>query len=191
MDKSTLGRYSVTNRNSIPGSGGERVTRDEFYECVMDAYRPAKALIGMAPADKLEWRPGPNFMSVGQVICHLVDGMGGDLRCLFTGEWPTTSMEQMAEMMKLENRPSCGVAEALNKLENDKAVLREFLDGISEEDFAHKPVSTPWGMQGKMEPMSIAFLGHFLNHKMQLFIYLKLLGLPVDTGTLYFGEAMK
>lgn len=167
------------------------MTKNEFYECVMDAYRPARALIGMVPADKLEWRPRPNFMSFGQLICHMAGGTGGDLRCLFTGEWPPASPEQMAEMMKLENLPSCGVEEALGKLENDKTVLRQFLDGISEKDFTDKVVSTPWGMQGKMERMSIAFLDHFVNHKMQLFLYLKLLGLPVDTGTLYLGEAMK
>lgn len=167
------------------------MTKNEFYECVMDAYRPAKALIRVVPADKLDWRPKPNFMSFGQLVCHMAGGTGGDLRCLFKGEWPTTSPEQMAEMMKLENLPSCGVEEALSKLENDKSVLREFLDGISEKDFTDKVVSTPWGMQGKMERMSIAFLEHFVNHKMQLFIYLKLLGLPVDTGTLYFGESMK
>jgi hypothetical protein len=165
--------------------------KDEFYECVMDSYRPAKALIGMVPADKLEWRPKPNFMSFGQLVCHLANGTGEDLRYLFTGEWPPMSPEKMAEMMKLENLPSCSVEEALSKLEKDKTVLREFLQSISEADFAHKAVSTPWGMQGKMERMSIAFLEHFVNHKMQLFLYLKLLGLPVDTGMLYFGEPMK
>jgi hypothetical protein len=36
-----------------------------------------------------------------------------------------------------------------------------------------------------MEPMAIHFLEHFNNHKMQLFTYLKLLGLPVNTQTLY------
>ena len=167
------------------------MTKSEFYECVMDAYRPAKALIGMVPADKLEWRPKPNFMSFGQLICHVAGGTGGDLRCLFTGDWPPMSPEKMVEMMKLENLPSCGVEEALSKLEEDKAILREFLDNISDDEFANKAVSTPWGTQGKMERMSIAFLEHFVNHKMQLFLYLKLLGLPVDTGTLYFGEPMK
>jgi hypothetical protein len=38
-----------------------------------------------------------------------------------------------------------------------------------------------------MERMAISFREHFTNHKMQLFTYLKLLGFPVDTGTLYFG----
>jgi len=165
------------------------VTKDEYYQCVLDAYRPAEALIRMVPADKLDWRPKPNFMSLGQVICHLGDGLGSELRCLVTGQWPFTSAEQMAEMMKLENIPSCSVAEALHKLEQDKTTLREFLGSISEEEFTHKLVSTPWGMQGKLERMAIAFLEHFTNHKMQLFTYLKLLGFPVDTGTLYFGES--
>jgi hypothetical protein len=40
-------------------------------------------------------------------------------------------------------------------------------------------------MTAKMERMTIAFLEHFINHKMQLFTYLKLLGLPVNTETLY------
>ncbi len=167
------------------------MTKNDFYDYVMDAYRPAKALISMVPADKLEWRPKANFMNFGQLVCHLAGGLGGDLRCLFTGEWPGMIPEQMVEMMKLENLPSCSAVEALEKLEKDKTVLRDFLDGVSDDEFALKAVSTPWGMQGKMERMSIAFLEHFLNHKMQLFIYLKLLGLPVDTGMLYFGEPMK
>jgi len=162
------------------------VTKDEFYDCVMEAYRPAETLIKMVPADKLEWRPKPNFMSLGQLICHLSDGMGAELRCLYTGQWPFTP-EQMEAGMKLENIPSCTVEDALNKLEKDKATLREFLASISEEDFTHKEVSAPWGMQGKMERMAISFREHFTNHKMQVFTYLKLLGFPVDTGTLYFG----
>jgi len=114
--------------------------------------------------------------------------MGSELRCLFTGQWPHT-LEQMMELMKLENITSCSVEEALSRLEKDKTVLREFLDSLSEEDFTHKVVSAPWGMGGKMERMAIAFLEHFTNHKMQLFTYLKLLGFPVDTATLYFGES--
>lgn len=165
------------------------MTKNEFYECLMEAYRPTLTLIRMVPADKLEWRPSAKFMSLGQVICHLSGGMGTDLRCLFTGQWPFSTPEQMAEGMKLENIPSCNVEEAVKKLEQDKAILREVLDGISEEDFTHKVVSTPWGMGGKFERMAVSFREHFTNHKMQLFTYLKLLGLPVDTSTLYFGEA--
>jgi len=159
------------------------MTKNEYYDMVMDAYRPAEKLIGMVPVDKIDWAPGPTFMRTGQVLCHLSEGVGGGLEMLVTSKWP--SMKEMEEAMKLEKLPSCSVQEALDKLKKDKEILRQVLDGLSEEDFANKVVTVPWGMTAKMERMTISFLEHFINHKMQLFTYLKLLGLPVNTETLY------
>ena len=161
------------------------MTKNEFREVALQSMAPAGKLIGMVPADKLDWKPGPTFMNLGQVICHLSDGLGGGLASLVSGKWP--SMEEMDAGMKLENMPSCGVPEALSKLEKDKTILRATLEGISEDDFTNRVVSVPWGWKGKFEILSVGFLGHFNNHKMQLFMYLKLLGLPVNTETLYGG----
>ena len=162
------------------------MTKNEFYELVMEAYKPAETLIGMAPADKLEWRPAPSFMSLGQVIEHISHGLGDDVRCLITNHWPFTT-EQMVEGMKLENMPACSVQEALKRIRKDRSGLREVIDGLSEKEFTEKVVSTPWGWSGKLERMLVLFREHFTNHKMQLFTYLKLLGLPVNTETLYGG----
>lgn len=159
------------------------MTKNEFYEIVMQSVRPAEKLIGMAPTDQLTWKPGPTFMSVGQVIFHLSDGLGVGLETMLSGKWPP--MEEMDAAMKLENMPSCGVPEALDRLAKDSQVLRATIDGLSEEDFTNRVVSVPWGMTAKVEIMVLSFLYHFNNHKMQLFLYLKLLGLPVNTGTLY------
>ncbi len=159
------------------------MTKNEYYDMVIGAFAPAATLVSMAPADQLEWRPGPTFMSLGQLIYHLSEGLGGALELTESGKWP--SMEEMEPSMKLENLPSCGVSEALDRLEKDKAVLRRALDSITEEEYANKVVTVPWGMTAKIERMSLSFLEHFTNHKMQLFTYLKLLGAPVNTGTLY------
>ena len=83
--------------------------------------------------------------------------------------------------------PFCNVEEALAKLEKDKTTLKEILSGVTEDEFANKVVSTPWGWNGKLEKMALDFKEHFSNHKMQLFTYLKLLGFPVNTQTLYMG----
>ena len=159
------------------------MTKGEFYDVVMENYAPVEKLIGMVPADKLSWRPGPSFMNFGQVLCHLSDGMGGGFEMLLSGKWPP--MEEMEEGMKLENLPACSPQEALDKLEKDKGILRKTLDGLTEEEFTNKVVTVPWGWKAKMERMGIGFLQHFTNHKVQLFMYLKLLGLPVNTQTLY------
>ena len=161
------------------------MNKDEYCQYVLDAYKPAETMMRMAPADKLDWKPAPNFMSLGQLLHHLSEGVGSGLRMLVQNSWP--SMEEMEKGMKPESLPSCGVEEALRRLEEDKTVLHEVLDGVSEKDFAEKIVSVPWGWQSKMERMALDFREHFIHHKMQLFTYLKLLGLPVNTETLYFG----
>jgi hypothetical protein len=160
------------------------VKKDEYYEYALGAFRPAEALLKMVPADKLDWKPGENFMTLGQVICHLGDGIGTELRMLIDNSWPKP--EDMSEAMK-KGMPSCNVQEALAKLEKDKATLREVLAGVTEDDFATKIVSVPWGWKAPLEKMSLDFREHFVNHKMQLFMYLKLLGFSVNTETLYFG----
>jgi hypothetical protein len=157
--------------------------KEEFCQYALDSYRPAETLIKMVPADKLDWKPGPSFMSLGHLIHHLSSGIGGELRMLVTGNWPKP--EEMEQMMK--NEPSCSIQEALERLEKDKEELRAILSEISEEDFTNKIVSVPWGWKNKMERMALDFKDHFTNHKMQLFTYLKILGLPVNTNTLYFG----
>ena len=158
--------------------------KDEFCEYAVSAFRPAETLLKMVPADKLDWTPGPSFMTLGQLICHMGDGIGTELRMLVNNSWPKP--EDMSEAMK-KGMPVCNVQEALAKLEKDKTTLQEVLAGVTEDEFASKVVSVPWGWKAKLEKMSLDFREHFVNHKMQLFLYLKLLGFPVNTETLYFG----
>jgi hypothetical protein len=157
------------------------VKKDDYCQHVLDSYRPAESLLKMVPDDRLDWKPGPSFMSLGQLIYHLSVGIGSELRKLINGDWSD------AAEMEHGNLPACSVQEALGRLEQDKTNLREILSDISEEDFANKVVSVPWGWTAKMEIMALDFKDHFVNHKMQLFTYLKLLGYPVNTNTLYFG----
>jgi hypothetical protein len=151
--------------------------KDAFCQYCIDSYRPVENMLKMVPADKLGWKPGDNFMTVGELISHLCEGIGGELKMLVTGNWPVHHEGPM---------PKCNQLEGLAKLEKDKDVLRELIAGISEEDFASRQAVTPWGASGTIEKMGFDFREHFTNHKMQLFTYLKLLGLPVNTQTLYF-----
>ncbi len=80
-------------------------------------------------------------MSLGQVICHLSEGLGSGFQKLLSGKWP--SIEEMEAGTKLESMRSCGVREALDVLEKDKTLLREALDSVSEADFTNKEVSVP------------------------------------------------
>jgi hypothetical protein len=157
------------------------MNKEEFYQYALDSFRPTESMLKMVPADKLDWKPGNSFMTLGQLICHLSSGIGTELNMALTNSWPKP------EDMLSKEMPACSVQEALEKLEKDKTTLRDVLASVSEDEFANKILTVPWGWKSKMEKMALDFREHFTNHKMQLFTYLKLLGLPVNTETLYMG----
>ena len=158
--------------------------KEEYIQYVIDAFRPAETLIKMVPDDRLDWKPGEGFMTVGQLIGHLGEGVGDALRKTLHGDWPAP---EATEGSMKHSMPACNVDEALDKLKTDVIILEETLSGISEEDFQNLIVSVPWGWKAKTERLSLQFLEHFFHHKMQLFMYLKMMGFPVNTETLYFG----
>jgi len=156
--------------------------------------RPTETLMKMAPPDRLDWKPAEgNFLTLEQVLDHLTTGLEG-VRCFITGDWGvelTPEGELPPEMEVLppaEKFPSCDPETALKKLDESYKIAKEALGRLSEEDFRSKIVKAPWGEEGPMWAMLLSLLEHQINHKYQLFFYLKMLGLPVNTITLYMGE---
>jgi hypothetical protein len=161
------------------------VKKADCVEMIKQTHAPWPGMLRLVPADKLSWAPAKQCMTVGHVIKHLADNWSL-LRMLYTGEWPFGSPEEMENAMKLENLPSCSVAEALAASDKDLADAVAFLEReVSEKDFASRIVTAPWGFRGEFWKGAIMARDHFMNHKMQLHVYLKILGAPVHTGTLY------
>ena len=162
----------------------------------MDKLRPStEALIKIAPADKIDWKPMEgNFLTLGQVLDHLTADFGSGIKAFITGDWGvelTPEGEFPPEMQGLppaEKFPCCDPETALKKLDESYKIAKEALKKLSEEEFRNKIVKAPWGEKGPMWAMLLSLLEHQINHKYQLFFYLKMLGLPVNTYTLYMGE---
>jgi len=157
--------------------------------------RPTETLMKMAPADKIDWKPAEgNYFTLGQVLEHLSTDLGAEIKGFVTGDWGvelTPEGEFPPEMQVLppaEKFPCCDPQTALKQLDKSYRLSKETLAGLSEEDFRSKMVKAPWGVEGPMWSMLLSALEHLINHKYQLFFYLKMLGLPVNTYTLYMGE---
>jgi uncharacterized damage-inducible protein DinB len=161
------------------------MTKKDFIEMMRRTQAPLKGMIEMVPEDKLDWAPGSTFMSTAQVLKHLSENWL-IIPMMVKNEWPDMSPEKMAEAMKLENLPRCTKAEALAAIEKDLNETVAFVENeISEKDFFSTVVSAPWGFKGEIWKGVLMAKDHQVNHKMQLHLYLKLLGKPVDTHTLY------
>lgn len=163
---------------------------------IEEAFAATDSLMGMVEDSELEWKPatGENWMTTGQLLMHLTGACGACCKGFVTGDWGLpegVSMEDMPhdEMMPpAEKMPAAeSVAQARKLLAADKAVALEMVARAGEEDLASKQVSAPWipGMEYALGKHLLQMVQHLVQHKTQLYYYLKLMGRPVNTGHLY------
>ena len=152
-----------------------------------DIYKATAHLLRMAPEERWTYRPAEgNWMSLGQLARHLTDATGVGLRGFITSDWgpPPEDGEMMPTAEKM---PLCTKDEALRALEDDRLLMHEMLDSLPAEEFSHRTVSAPWGGERPLWYYCLQMVEHQIAHRMQLFQYLKQLGLPVTTNDLYGG----
>ena len=159
-------------------------------------YGVTDGLIAKVDDESLDWKPatGENWMTTGQLLMHLAWGNGPGFKGFVTGDWGLpegVSFEDMdpdAMLPPAEAMPTVdSVAQAREKLAADKALAFEVLEGLSEEDLATRELAAPWnpGETFALGRHLLHSIRHTLQHKGQLFYYLKLQGKSVDTSDLW------
>jgi len=140
-------------------------------------------LIELIPADKTEWRPQPDSFRVCDLLGHLLECLAGFCATLYA-----TNPERVKHFDKLRALPvnhCCASEEALTRIRQYSLHIKEGFDLLDDSDLGRR-VKTVFVPEG--EPVLTLLLGnleHLINHKYQLFFYLKLLDVPVSTSDLY------
>lgn len=144
-------------------------------------------LISLIPSDKLQWRPLPDSLRVCEVLGHLLECLAGFCATLYA-----VNPDGLAHFIRLRERPvnhCCEIKEAQQRLAEYSAHIREGFELIADDELA-RLIPTVFVREGEaVMTILLGNLEHFINHKYQLFFYLKLLGLPIATGDLYQGNA--
>jgi hypothetical protein len=141
-------------------------------------------LIRKLPDDELGWSiPVPDAWPAGVVIGHLLECVAGICAVLYAA-----APQQLAHFGRLRGlavNQSCPQAEALHRLHLYGTHLKEGFALLADADLGRllPTIFVPTG-----EPILTLLLGnleHLINHKHQLFTYLKLMGVDVNTPDLY------
>lgn len=140
-------------------------------------------LITLIPPDKLEWRPQPDSFRVCDLLGHLLECLAGFCATLYAVN--PERLAHFARLRELRVNHCCGVEDAAPRIAEYRDHIRQGFDVISDEDLSRR-LPTVFVPEGEAAlTLLLGNIEHLINHKHQLFSYLKLLGVQVETADLY------
>lgn len=143
-----------------------------LLEKILEQIERTAHLIALVPGTQQDWTPSPGAWTTRELSGHLLDCISGFCAVLAAAE-----PQRLAHFARLREMPGT--------IEIYRAYIKEGFALLTDADLARR-VPTVFVAQG--EPMLTLFLGnleHLINHKHQLFSYLKQRGVPVATPDLY------
>ena len=146
-----------------------------LQELEQEAHATRRAL-ERVPENKLDWRPHPKSMSLGQLSLHIA---------VMPGAIAELSTQSPFQMKNFTQEPATSTSQLLSTLDESLAKARQVLKNT--DDAA---LGTMWKMvDGEKEIMAIpraallrtVMLNHWYHHRGQLTVYLRELGVPVPS----------
>jgi hypothetical protein len=143
----------------------------------------AEHMITLVPPDKLEWKPLPDSFRVCDLLGHLLECLAGFCAALYAAS--PDRLAHFYSLRELSVNHCCGIQEARDRMRDYAGCIREGFYVIDDGDLARR-VQTAFVPEGEaLMAVLLGNLEHFINHKHQIFSYLKLLGVRVATSDLY------
>jgi hypothetical protein len=141
-------------------------------------------LVGFLPADRLNWKPPiRDAWPLDVVLGHLLECLAGF--CAVLAAAKPELAERFAHLRNLPVNHACPPDEALTRIASYRSCIEEGFQLLADADLS-AIVPTVFVRPG--EPLLTLLLGnleHLINHKHQLFLYLKHMGVDVKTRDLY------
>ena len=141
-------------------------------------------LIGLVPADGLERSPAiPDSWPMGVLLGHLLDCAAGF--CAVLAAFEPQRLAHFARLQELPVNHACSPPEAAGRIAVYRAHVDEGFALLQDADLGRQ-LSTVFVKQGEtLLTLLLGNLEHLINHKHQLFTYLKLSGVRVTSQDLY------
>jgi hypothetical protein len=141
-------------------------------------------LIDLLPVASLEWTPAiPGAWNVGLLLGHMLDVLAGF--CAVLAAANPGFLAHFEELRKLPVNHTCSPKDAVTRVAGYRSHIAEGF-ALLEDGNLGDMVPTVFVPDG--EPLITLLLGnleHLINHKHQLFTYLKQMGVDVSTRDLY------
>lgn len=162
------------------------ISREQYFEGFERMIAATERLFGKVPADKLEWAPKEGMLTCGQQMIHMAGALAVYAEGIASGTWTAGTIEEI--LKKNHEAPHANSAVAARIMRRSFQTLRSTLAAFSESDLLTPVFSPQFGRDVPRWQLVIMCMEHHLNHKAELFLYLRLLGIAINSRDLYFGE---
>jgi uncharacterized damage-inducible protein DinB len=138
--------------------------------------RTTRRVLERVPGDKLDWKPHPKSMSLGQLALHVATVPGFVARM---------SQQSPFEMPEFEQPAAASAAELVPALEASVREAREVLRGLDDAALAGAWRAVAGGREVAAMPVGAVLrtimLNHWYHHRGQLAVYLRQVGALVPS----------
>lgn len=157
----------------------------QFISYAEQMLAPTVDLFTLVPDEKIDWKLTDGSFTCGQLMMHMGQALQFNANGIKMNEWVLPSLRHIFVANRRIETGSVSGAIALYE-QNAKYFL-DIFRAMPEEEFLTAVINTPqFGPQEKWR-YALFTVAHHLNHKTELFMYLKTMGIKVGTKELY-GE---
>ncbi len=161
------------------------ITTDNLLEEYDRMIRATEALFRLVPDDKNEWAPADGMLTCGQQMLHIAGTLKAYSDACKTGSWPVRSIDEI--LVRNNETPSATPALALRVLRRSASDFRTTVEAFTQDQLNEEVYSPQFGKDVPRWKLILLAIEHHHSHKAELFVYMRLLGIRVDSKLLYFG----
>ncbi len=141
-------------------------------------------MIVSLPEDCVNWQPPiPGAWTPAALLGHLLECLAGFCAVLYKVE--PDRLSHFLELRSLPVNHGCGKDEALMRLSAYRERIHEGFALLEDERLGNAVPTIFTGAGESLLTLLLGNLEHLINHKHQLFTYLKMLGVEVTSRDLY------
>jgi len=161
------------------------MTVQQFYDYAVVTLSPTEPLFRLVPPERKDWKPADGSFTAGQLMLHMAEALHFNAKGIRENEWELPSMRHIFVANRKIN--SATVDEALLRYNETSAEFLNVFAAMSNDEFQTGEVDSVQLGRAQKWRIALFALDHHLNHKAELFMYLKLMGVNVTTKELYRG----
>jgi uncharacterized damage-inducible protein DinB len=161
------------------------MTKVEYLAWFTEVLQPTEPTFRLIPHDKVDFKLTERSFSLGQLLGHIPGSLAFFAKVVNNEELPFKSMREI--MVANRRQPSVGVDEGIRFLQSSVSTFENAVGRLSDDQFQSALLDTPQKGRVSYWRYCAFALEHHIHHLMEMHVCLRVLGVDVNTKSLYVG----